>query len=44
MLAIQTQQGEMSIKITGEVTGDTLAGSFDFGQGTGDFTGKRKEK
>ena len=44
MLAIQTQQGEMSIKIAGEVNGDALAGTFDFGQGSGEFTGKRKAK
>ncbi len=44
MLAIQTQQGEMSIKIAGEVDGDALKGTFDFGQGTGEFTGKRKAK
>ena len=44
LLAVQTQQGEMSIKIAGEVDGDALKGTFDFGQGTGEFTGKRKAK
>lgn len=41
--SVQTQQGELSIKMDGEVDGDSLKGTFDFGQGTGDYTAKRKK-
>ena len=39
---VQTQNGNVSITMNGEQTGDDLKGTFDFGQGTGDWTGKRK--
>jgi hypothetical protein len=39
---VQTPNGNLSISMTGEVTGDSIKGTLDFGQGTGDFTGKRK--
>lgn len=39
---VQTPQGNVSITMHGEQKGDGLAGTFDFGQGTGDWTGKRK--
>jgi hypothetical protein len=39
---IQTQQGPISIALNGELqSDDTLKGTFDFGMGQGDFTGKR---
>lgn len=41
--SVQTQSGEISIKMSGEREGDSLKGTFDFGQGTGDYTGKRKK-
>jgi len=43
-MSVQTQNGELAIKISGEVAGETLTGTFDFGQGSGNFTGKRKPK
>jgi hypothetical protein len=39
---VPTQQGNLTVTISGEQDGDTLKGTFDFGQGTGDWTGKRK--
>ena len=39
---VQTPNGNFSITMSGEQTGDELKGTFDFGQGTGDWTGKRK--
>ncbi len=39
---VQTPNGTFSIAMTGEVTGDEMKGTVDYGQGTGDFTGKRK--
>jgi hypothetical protein len=39
---VQTPQGNIPITMQGEQKGDGLAGTFDFGQGTGDWTGKRK--
>jgi hypothetical protein len=39
---VQTPQGNISITMQGEQKGDGLAGTFDFGQGTGDWTGKKK--
>ena len=39
---VQTPQGNLSITMQGEQKGDGLAGTFDFGQGTGDWTGKKK--
>jgi hypothetical protein len=38
---VQGPNGNMSIKINGEQTGDALKGTIDFGQGVGDWTGKR---
>ena len=38
---VPSPQGDMSVQITGEVDGDALKGAFDFGQGTGTWTGKR---
>ena len=39
---VQTPNGNVSITMNGEQTGDELKGTFDFGQGTGDWSGKRK--
>jgi hypothetical protein len=39
---VQTPNGNVSITMNGEQNGDELKGTFDFGQGTGDWTGKRK--
>jgi hypothetical protein len=39
---VQTPNGNVSITMNGEQTGDELKGTFDFGQGTGDWTAKRK--
>ena len=39
---VQTANGTFSIVINGEVDGDAMKGTMDFGQGTGEFTGKRK--
>lgn len=41
-LEVATQGGMLTVSIKGEVDGDSLKGTMDFGQGTGDFTGKRK--
>ena len=38
---IQSPQGDISIKLNAELEGDSLKGTFDFGQGTGNWTGKR---
>jgi hypothetical protein len=39
---VQTANGTFSITMNGEQSGDELKGTFDFGQGMGDWTGKRK--
>ncbi len=39
---VQTPNGNLSVSMNGEQDGDTMKGTFDFGQGTGDWTGKRK--
>jgi hypothetical protein len=39
---VPTPNGDISIRIDGEQEGDGLKGTFDFGQGMGDWTGKRK--
>ena len=39
---VQTPNGNFSITMNGEQNGDELKGTFDFGQGTGDWSGKRK--
>ena len=40
---VQSPNGNMSITINGEQDGDALKGTFDFGQGMGDWTGKRNK-
>lgn len=42
-LDVQTPNGNITIGINGEVEGDTMKGTMDFGQGTGEFTGARKK-
>jgi hypothetical protein len=42
VLNVSMPEGELSIQIAGEVEGDAIKGTFDFGQGTGTWTGKRK--
>jgi len=39
---VQTPNGNVSITMNGEQNGDELKGTFDFGQGSGDWSGKRK--
>ena len=39
---VQSPQGALDIKITGEVDGKTMKGVLDFGAGTADFTGTKK--
>lgn len=39
---VQTPQGQLDIKVTGEVDGATMKGMIDFGMGQADFTGKKK--
>jgi hypothetical protein len=39
---VDTPNGSFSISMTGDVDGDSVKGVLDFGQGTGEFTGKRK--
>jgi hypothetical protein len=39
---VQTPNGNVSITMNGEQNGDELKGTFDFGQGTGDWSAKRK--
>jgi len=41
---IQTGQGPLSIAMEGTVDGDALKGTFNFGQGAANFTGKRQVK
>jgi hypothetical protein len=41
VMNISTANGDLSIQMNAEVDGDTLKGTFDFGQGTGTWTGKR---
>ena len=38
---MQGQDGPMPIAMKGDVDGDTMTGTFDFGQGTGTWTAKR---
>jgi hypothetical protein len=42
-LDIQTPNGNITIGIDGEVDGDSMKGTMNFGQGTGEFTGTRKK-
>jgi len=39
---VVTPNGNFSISMKGEQDGDSIKGTFDFGQGTGDWVGKRK--
>jgi hypothetical protein len=39
---VTTPEGELAIQLDGEVDGDAIKGTFDFGQGIGTWTGKRK--
>jgi hypothetical protein len=39
---VQTGNGDFSVTVSGEQDGDSIKGTFDFGQGTGDWSGTRK--
>lgn len=39
---VPTPQGNLDIKVTGEVDGANMKGMIDFGMGQADFTGKKK--
>lgn len=41
VMNVSTPEGDLSIQMNGEVEGDAIKGTFDFGQGTGTWTGKR---
>lgn len=41
VMNVSTPDGDLSIQMDGEVEGDGIKGTFDFGQGTGTWTGKR---
>lgn len=41
VMNVSTPEGDLSIQMNGEVEGDDIKGTFDFGQGTGTWTGKR---
>jgi hypothetical protein len=41
VMNINTPQGDIAITMTGELEGDGIKGTFDFGQGTGAWTAKR---
>ena len=41
VMNVPSPQGDMSIQLNAEVEGDALKGTFDFGQGAGNWTGKR---
>lgn len=38
---VQGPNGQLPIQLNGEYDGDAIKGTFDFGQGMGDWTGKR---
>ncbi|MDQ3439379.1 MAG: hypothetical protein M3478_03410 [Planctomycetota bacterium] len=38
---VNTPQGDIAITMAGELEGDAIKGTFDFGQGTGAWTAKR---
>ena len=40
---VQSPNGQLTINLQGEVVGDAIKGTFDFGQGMGDWTGKRSK-
>lgn len=41
LMNVSTPDGDVSVQIDGEVEGDSIKGTFDFGQGTGTWSGKR---
>ncbi len=41
VMNVSTPNGDMSIQMNGEVEGDAIKGTFDFGQGIGTWAGKR---
>ena len=41
VMNVATPQGDISVQMDGEVEGDTIKGTFDFGQGTGTWVGKK---
>ena len=41
VMNVTTPNGDMSIQMDGEVDGDNIKGTFDFGQGVGTWSGKR---
>jgi hypothetical protein len=41
-MEVTTPNGVFNVGLSGEVDGDAMKGVMDYGQGTGDFTGKRK--
>jgi hypothetical protein len=41
VINVSTQNGDISVQMSGEVDGDNIKGTFDFGQGVGTWTGKR---
>lgn len=41
VMHVATPQGDISIEMNGEVNGDDITGTFDFGQGVGNWMGKR---
>jgi hypothetical protein len=40
---VQGPNGDLNITMSGEQDGDAIKGTFDFGQGQGDWVGKRKD-
>ena len=42
-IEVQSPNGPLSIKLDGEYEGDSITGTFDFGQGTGEWSGKRSK-
>ena len=40
--SVQTPNGPIAIVLNGKQDGDALAGTMDFGQGQGEFSGKRR--
>ena len=40
---VQSQNGPLTINLQGELDGDAIKGTFDFGQGMGDWAGKRSK-
>jgi hypothetical protein len=43
VMNVSTPDGDLSIQMSGAVEGDAIKGTFDFGQGTGTWTGKRTQ-